>query len=400
MPDSPSVHDRTWVGTALMHNGALNIRGASRPWDGTHDRAQLLLLDERGPLRWLCLSPHEFTEEYILSTFEEASSIGFTRPIYSPPANTTVSVAVCTRDRPDDLVKCLERIRIATKDTVEVLVVDNAPRSDATQFIIQRLFSDGMNVRSVVEPRAGLARARNRALREARSTYVAFVDDDARPEPNWLDAIHRGFGANPEVAVVTGLVPPAELESRAQVLFEQKVKWSNNLVPEIFSLSQRETYPWPFPYSAGHFGTGANFAIHRRTALEVGGFDEALGAGARTTGGEDMEMFVRIVLNGYQLAYQPSAIVWHIHRRTEAALRKVIFGYGAGLSATALSEFLRPGKLAMVRSTLRGARNLANDRKVELEYGMDWEHLVIEVLGILYGPLAYFLERSLGPRGS
>jgi GT2 family glycosyltransferase len=197
---------------------------------------------------------------------------------------------------------------------------------------------------------------------------------------------------------VTGIVPPAEIETPAQALFERKLKWSNNLTLETYSMAKRGDYPFPFPYSAGHFGTGANFAVDRMTVSALGGFDEALGAGTRTEGGEDMEMFVRVLRGGYELVYQPGAIVWHVHRKEDDALRAVLFGYGKGLSAAALSEFLHPGKLDMIRGSLRGAYNLARERQSEVDYGMPRWHLALEIAGVACGPAAYVWERLRGPR--
>jgi hypothetical protein len=96
------------------------------------------------------------------------------------------------------------------------------------------------------------------------------------------------------------------------------------------------------------------------------------------------------------LSYQPSTNVWHVHGSDDAALRKVLFGYGKGLSATAFSEVLKPGRIDMIRGTLWDPRDLAHDRQSEIEYGMPWKCLVLEVAGILYGPLAYARKRWQG----
>jgi GT2 family glycosyltransferase len=399
LPGSPDVSDRTWFGIARSRDGQIGIEGALEPWAGDHDHAQLLLVDDLGPIQWLLVSPDQFNEEHIADSLERGRH-GKERPLPSPIPRGDLTIAICTRERPDSLRSCLERMGQAVDNRYDVLVIDNAPRSDATAEVVRAAASQGMRIRSVVEPRPGLSRARNRALQESATAYVAFTDDDARPERGWPEAIHRGFSAGQHVAVVTGLVPPAQIENRVQALFEKKLKWSNNLEPELYSMVDRNSYSWPFPYSAGHFGTGANFAVDRGIALALGGFDEALGAGTRTEGGEDMEMFVRVLRADYELAFQPSAIVWHIHRSDEAALRKVLFGYGKGLSATAVSEFLRPGKLDMIKGQLQGARNLMRDRQGEIEYGMPWEHLALELAGLVYGPIAYWAERKHWSRSS
>ena len=96
-----------------------------------------------------------------------------------------------------------------------------------------------------------------------------------------------------------------------------------------------------YPYSAGIYGTGANFAFQRDVLSKVGDFDEALGAGTATRGGEDLDMFVRVLLDGHAIVYQPTAVVWHHHRSDDDALLSQMFGYGTGLSAYVTKCVLR-----------------------------------------------------------
>jgi len=98
---------------------------------------------------------------------------------------------------------------------ISVLVVDNDPSDDRTARL-----SKGFPVRYVLEPRRGLNWARTRGAEEASGEIVVFIDDDAISGNGWLDAILEPF-ANPEVAAVTGLVMPAELEYDAQEQFER-----------------------------------------------------------------------------------------------------------------------------------------------------------------------------------
>ncbi len=396
MPASPRVSDRTWFGLARRTGNGVELEGALGPWSAGYDRAQVLLLDDHGPKEWLLLDPGEVNAEGVVAHFVDERPSGGSPPD-SPAPPGKLCIAICTRDRAESLRKCLQRMQGTPLEQYEVLIVDNAPRSDAVKEVVDQMSSEGMRAHRIVEHRPGLAKARNAALRAIDAEYVAFTDDDARPDRDWATALHRGFAAGTNVAVVTGMAPPAELETRSQALFEKKLKWSTNLMPETFSMAKRGQYTWPFPYSAGHLGAGANFAVRRRIVLDIGGFDEALGAGTLTGSGEDNEMFVRVIRAGYELSYQPSAIVWHIHRREDAALRRVLFNYGKGLSAAAVREFLQPGRIDMMRGTFRGALNLLRERQTELDYGMPWSHLALEVAGVIVGPLAYAIERWRSP---
>jgi GT2 family glycosyltransferase len=76
---------------------------------------------------------------------------------------------------------------------------------------------------------------------------------------------------------------------------------------------------------------GANMAFRRDLVLRLGGFDPRLDGGTATCSGGDTDMFARVLETGAHIVYNPAALVWHHHRREDAALRSCLFGYGVGL---------------------------------------------------------------------
>ena len=328
---------KLWFGVASLHGSDVELGGIVRNRPEPDEAAQVLVMTDGGPSGWLEWAEGTFDDE---SACERALALPVVLRTPVEPAGS-LSVVICTRDRPDSLARCLDRFRCTQAYDADVLVVDNAPRSPGNESVVDRARAGGMRVRRVVEERPGLSCARNRGLREAQSDFVAFTDDDVLIDPRWSAALRRGFARGPKVGLVTGLVPPAEVSTTAQAQFTRKMKWSRSLEPRLYSMRDRELYTWPFPYSAGHFGTGANFAVDRRLALDLGGFNERLGAGTRTAGGEDLEMFIRVLLAGSDLVYEPSAVTWHMHRTDETQLKKLMFGYGKGLTAVLLANLAR-----------------------------------------------------------
>ncbi|HWB36149.1 MAG TPA: glycosyltransferase family A protein, partial [Rugosimonospora sp.] len=102
----------------------------------------------------------------------------------------------------------------------EVIVVDNRPDGTAERAVLHQRLGALPGVRVVSEAYPGISAARNRGVRDARGGIVAFTDDDAVTDPNWLWAFAARFAAEPELACVTGPMLPAELETAAQVWFE------------------------------------------------------------------------------------------------------------------------------------------------------------------------------------
>jgi GT2 family glycosyltransferase len=243
----------------------------------------------------------------------------------------SVSVAVCTRDRAEDLEQCLEALLRLDPAPLEIVVVDNAPATDETRELVMTRFRDA--VRYVLEPRPGLDWARNRAVLETRGDVVAFTDDDVVVDRGWTGVIAEAFGASPDVMAVTGLVAPAELESEAQHLFEQYGGFGRGFTRRWYRRSEHAGSPRPATHGAGAYGTGANMAFRRALFERIGGFSHELDVGTATNGGGDLEFFFRVLREGFTLLYEPRAVVWHSHRRTIAALIEQLRAWGTGFWA-------------------------------------------------------------------
>jgi GT2 family glycosyltransferase len=233
------------------------------------------------------------------------------------------TVAVITRDRPEDLATCLTALLSMPDDGQEMVVVDNCPATDATRDLVARY---GDRVRYVRETTPGASAARNRALREARHAIVAFSDDDAVPDSEWLRALTRNF-SDRRVLCTTGLIMPLELETPAQEEFERYSPHGRGFRRQVFD--QRTHYP----LHVSPAGVSAGMALRRDVLELVGPFNEALGPGTPSRAGEDYDLFARILKAGYRIVYDPAALSWHRHRRTERELREALHGYGIAVYA-------------------------------------------------------------------
>ena len=241
----------------------------------------------------------------------------------------TVTVAVCTRDRPDALAMCLDSIMRLDRAPFEVIVVDNAPATDATERLVRERFA---GMRYVREPRPGLDWARNRAVVEARGEIVAFTDDDCIVDSGWVRAIANLFATEQGAAAMTGLVVAHELETEAQHLFERSGGFGRGFRRRWHAVDRERGLPWEY-CGAGQFGTGANMAFRRTLFSQIGFFDPALDVGTVTQGGGDLDMFFRVLIEGHTLVYDPAAVVRHRHRRSYAELTRQMAGNGYGFSS-------------------------------------------------------------------
>lgn len=313
----------------------------------------------------------------------------------------TMTIAVCTRDRADILSDCLDHLTRMPGEDLDILVIDNAPTDQSTRTLVQTVQRRDPRVRYHREPRPGLSCARNAALEQARGEILAFTDDDVSVDPGWAQAIRQAAAAG--AGCVTGLVATASVDCAAEAYFDARSpSWSARCDPESFDLAENRRPGALYPFSAGIFGTGANMAVRTELIRTLGGFDEALGAGTSTKGGEDLDIFVRILMAGERIDYEPSAVVWHHHRADEEALRSQLRGYGSGLTAYLTGTLLRRGsRTALLRAVPPGIwrmRRIDRTTRERLSTGIDSPPGVrrAELLGAVRGPWEYLrMRRSL-----
>jgi GT2 family glycosyltransferase len=257
-------------------------------------------------------------------------------PEVAPSVMPALTVAICTRNRPELLARCLTSIgRLLRPDNpdgghLELLVVDNAPSGDSTLHVTQR-FS---GVRYVREARPGLDFARNRALHEASGEIIAFLDDDVVVDHRWLIGIQAVLADHPDAVAVTGQVLPLELAHEAQIIFERRGGFRHGFSRRRYG-PETDHGEELYPCRTGIFGVGCNMAFRRKALLDLGGFDEALDTGPPLPGGGDHDVFYRVVRSGGVLVYDPQMLVFHQHRHTMKRLRHQYWTWGLSVMAVA-----------------------------------------------------------------
>ena len=269
-------------------------------------------------------------ESPVLSSRDLVADLWSRAPAMPHPARVTLTIAICTRGRPDGVARTLASLEAEKCEGMDVVVIDNAPTDDRTRQIVARM----PWVRYDVEPTPGLDRARNRALHFATGDVVAFADDDVIVDSGWCAAVRCVFDDNPDLTLMTGLVEPDAMNTQAQRWFEAYGGFGRGYVPRWIHAPGASSRAIAFPLAnTGQFGTGANLAIRRNHALRLGGFDSALDVGTPTKGGGDLEMMFRVLKANGLLCYAPSASVRHTHRLTWDELASQIESWGSGMAA-------------------------------------------------------------------
>lgn len=212
------------------------------------------------------------------------------------------SVIVCTFNRCQLLADCLASLVVQQIPTseYEVLVVDNGS-TDRTRHTVGEWAARAPNIKHVMEPFTGLARARNTGLRAAAGEVVAFLDDDAVASEGWLAAMLAAYDRWEGIAAVGGPIELVWPKPRPIWLSPSFHTWFSglDLGSEARLLGDSET---PF---------GTNMSL-RRDALPSGGFVPELGhRGKRLGYNDEVELFARLRGDGHAIAYEPAALVQH-----------------------------------------------------------------------------------------
>lgn len=303
-----------------------------------------------------------------------------------------LTIVVCTRDRPQQLGRCLKALQAQSFAESELLVVASAPTTD-----LEAKTATAVNARYVAADRPGLDVARNLAVLAAAGDVIAFVDDDVIAAPGWATAVAAAFDDD-TVSLMTGRVLPLELVTPAQRNFEARFSFDRGERPGRFT--RHHPFPW-FPLHPYHLGAGCNMAFRRQVFTEVGLFDEALDAGTATGGSGDLDMFRRILQAGHTAVYNPDALVYHEHRREAAASRRQFWNYGKSFSAHLYKVWRQEPDLAgqAPRLARQQAMFLAGQlvRAAQRQPGSVPFHLtMLEAVGNLVGPWSYwYAQRQL-----
>jgi glycosyltransferase involved in cell wall biosynthesis len=214
---------------------------------------------------------------------------------------TSISVVICgfTEDRLDQLLEGVRSVAAQTPPAAETIVVID--QNDALRQRVAESVPQGVDVLENEGPR-GLSDARNTGLRHAHGDLVAFLDDDARAEPGWLEAISEAH-ADPGVVGVGGWVEPRWLEG--------PVAWMPPEFYWVFGCSYRGL---PTVAAPIRNPIGANMAFRREALDVVGGFSTGTGRiGTKPLGHEETDLAVRIARRypGSTILQLPNARVQH-----------------------------------------------------------------------------------------
>jgi O-antigen biosynthesis protein len=227
----------------------------------------------------------------------------FAEPV-GPPASgwPLASVVVCSFNGERWMAGCLEALSRLDYPRYEVIVVDDGSTDGTAAAAAKFDF-----VRLISTDNGGLSRARNVGLEAARGAVVAYLDDDARPEPSWLSHLVRALMDGPHVAVGGPNIAPPDDGLAADCVANAPGG------PTHVLLSDGEAEHIP----------GCNMAFRADALRAIGGFDPVF-----RVAGDDVDVCWRLQEHGETIGFAPSAMVWHHRRPSLRGFLRQQFQYG------------------------------------------------------------------------
>ncbi|KQR35017.1 glycosyltransferase [Curtobacterium sp. Leaf154] len=332
-PLVPTWDGALWIGEvdradvhASSHRDVIALQGSAG-----YGRARLLVRDRGEPLGFV---ETEITERRrIGGTIDVRALQRAIRPMPAPERRPaaglvlpSVTVVLCTDGAAGTTMRSVLANRYPDFD---VVVVSRGADDEG----VATVDIGGRRVTTIAAPGEGLAAARNAGLLAASGEVVAFVDEGAVVDGDWVDAVARAFAAADDVDCVTGLVPSAELRTPAQRWHDAHTPGARTVRRRVFRLDDAVDDLPLHPFAAAAYGTGANLAVRRAAALRIGGFDTAFGPGTSVGGGDDLDLFTRLLFAGSAIAVEPAAIAWQRSADDVASLRAAAAAHGHGLGA-------------------------------------------------------------------
>jgi len=265
-----------------------------------------------------------------------------------------VSVVLVNFRGTDDTIEAIGNLGAIDwpSDQLEIIVVENASGDDSAE----RIRAAAPHVKLIIsKTNDGFAGGCNKGVAASSGEYVALLNNDARPDDQWIRAAVAKFEESPRIGAVASRV----------------LDWEGNLVDFIgsamtwYGMGYKPFTAEPIPSTPEVptdvlFGTGSAMFVRRSVFDELGGFDESYFMFF-----EDVDLGWRLNLLGYRYAYEPASLAFHkhhasmkgfgSHKETYLLERNALYTLYKNLGEKALAETLPAAiSLSIRRGVTRG----------------------------------------------
>ncbi|MBI5966094.1 MAG: glycosyltransferase family 2 protein [Chloroflexi bacterium] len=220
--------------------------------------------------------------------------------IETAPPRFPVSILVLAWNSAAHLLRCLEALSLQTYKDFDIVIVDNGSEDDALNALQEKHPALHLHVHRL-DSNLGFSIANNIGARLARGQWIALLNADAFPEPDWLERLLEAAEKYPNAFFTSRQIQadnPTRLDGEGDVYHVSGLAWRRNYNLPVYPLNENQEV-----FSA----CGAAALFPRQEFLDAGGFDEDY-----FSYHEDVDLGFRLRLRGLRCVFVPQAIVHHV----------------------------------------------------------------------------------------
>ncbi len=251
--------------------------------------------------------------------------------------NTTrISILIATRNRTNDLFKCIQSISEIDYSNYETIILDQSDDEASSIQIQSYIESINAHYKYIHSDIKGKSNALNTLLHVASGDLFALTDDDTLVPKNWLSNIASEFDKYSDVDIMLGQVQPIMQEDGSHKICIPGFQFKNFLRLPKGNVD----------------GMGANMAMRSSLLLKVMFYDPLLGPGAPMPASEEGDFIYRAQLNNAIVMHNPNIKLMHFGGRTPEEWGALYYSYGCGDAGFAIKH-LRCGDSRIIRRIIK-----------------------------------------------
>ncbi len=247
-----------------------------------------------------------------------------------------ISVIICSYNRDEYIIDAIDSLynQTLSKEKFEVIVVDNNSTDNTRSFCLNYIQSHpDYNIYYLEETNQGASFARNTGAAFAKGPLLAFMDDDAIADKDFLSRIISFYEANADVGGLGGRIIPKYIPAEP--------KWMSHYVSSLVGNFHYNDNAVMF--RPGKYPLESNMIVTKKDFIEVGGFNTLLPGvkGILRIGGEGKDFFMKLQALNRKIYYHPMIIVQHVveaKKLTPEYMYRVASGIGRGERVRMISK--------------------------------------------------------------
>lgn len=229
-----------------------------------------------------------------------------------------ISVIIITKDRPEQLLACLQKLQQSSLSNFELIVIDQSKQATQNKVKVKELLGTFAKAKYIASQQIGKSKGLNQALLASTAPLLAFTDDDCLPDKKWLQTILDSFQKNKSISGVFG-----------RTIAHQPQKHKGLVCPACFDKTTAYFVKKPCKHWQ-KVGFGNNMAWRKSFFEQFGLFKEWLGPGSIGSNAEDAEIALRALINKQTLFYNPAMVIEHNKWLTQKEMEQQELSYLCG----------------------------------------------------------------------